>query len=129
MPENVQRQVPSSWMNFFTFYVKVDSDREAASMEFHGSSEQYLAFTSCVLLEESHTFYVKVGDPRAGSHWKSGHYSHEQYGGVYGGLAVDGCFVVKCCIFPAPSVRTDCERHFSEPSMVKSSLPSRAPAQ
>ena len=67
--------------------------------------------------------------PRAGSHWKSGHYSYEQYGGVYGGLAVDGLFAVKFCIFCAPSVRTDVERHFSEPTMAKSSLPSRAPAQ
>ena len=38
MPVYVQRQVPSSWMNFLLFYVKVDSDPEAASMEFHGSS-------------------------------------------------------------------------------------------
>ena len=29
-----------------------------------------------------------LGCPRAGSHWKSGHDSHELYGGVYGGLAV-----------------------------------------
>ena len=30
---------------------------------------------------------------------------------------------MKCGIFRAPSVRTDVERHFSEPSMVKNSLP------
>ena len=35
----------------------------------------------------------------------------------------------ECGIFRAPSVRTDVERHFSGPSIVKSSLPSRAPAQ
>ena len=40
-----------------------------------------------------------------------------------------GFFAVKCGIFRAPSVRTDVERQFSEPSMVKSSSPSRAPAQ
>ena len=40
-----------------------------------------------------------------------------------------GFFAVKCGIFRASSVRTDVERHLSEPSMVKSSLSSRALAQ
>ena len=41
------------------------------------------------LLEEFHIFYVKVlRRSTVGSHWKSGHYSYELYGGVYGGLAV-----------------------------------------
>ena len=38
MPVYVQRQVPCFWTNFLILYVKVDSDPEAASMEFHGSS-------------------------------------------------------------------------------------------
>ena len=38
MPVNVQRQVPSPQMNFLIFHVNVDSDPEAAFMEFHGSS-------------------------------------------------------------------------------------------
>ena len=38
MPVDVQRQVPCSWTKFLNFCVKVDSDPEAASMEFHGSS-------------------------------------------------------------------------------------------
>ena len=38
MPVFVQGQVPRLWTNFLILYVKVDSDPEAASMEFHGSS-------------------------------------------------------------------------------------------
>ena len=43
------------------------------------------------LLEEFHIFPREgsLGCPRAGSHWKSGHYFYLQsYGGVYGGQAV-----------------------------------------
>ena len=38
MPVDVQRQVPRSWAKTLIFHVKVDSDPEAASMEFYGSS-------------------------------------------------------------------------------------------
>ena len=92
-------------------------------MEFHGSS--HLKNLDCLRI--SHFLREGVlGGPRAGSHWKSGHSSYEFYGGVYGGLAVDGFFAVKCSFICAPPVRTDVERHFSKPSMAKSSCPSRA---
>ena len=38
MPVYVQRQAPCFYPNFLIVYVTVDSDPEAASMEFHGSS-------------------------------------------------------------------------------------------
>ena len=99
MPVFVPRQVPSSWTNFPIFH-------EATSMECHGSSHLenwiissglYLALASCVSLRayERISYFLRqgsLGDPRAVSHWKSGHYFYEQYGGVYGGLAVEGFF-------------------------------------
>ena len=102
LPVHVQRQVPSSWMKFPIFYVKVDSDSRPlpwSSMAVHTWKsehyfyEQYLVLRSCVspralgrisyLLREG-----SLGCPRAGSHWKSGQYSYELYGGVYDGQAV-----------------------------------------
>ena len=125
MPVHVQRRVPSSWTNFLFLREKWTPTLRPTRL--------YLALTSCVSLRAFGriSYFLCKGslrDPRAGSHWKSGHYFFEFNGGVYGGLAVDGFFALKCCIFRAPSVRTDVERHFSESSMAKSSLPSRAPA-
>ena len=50
MPVCVQRQVPCSWTKTLIFHVKVDSDPEAASMEFHGSSHlKFVLFLrSCI---------------------------------------------------------------------------------
>ena len=99
MPVYVQRQVLSFWQNFHIFYVNVDSVPEAASIECHGSwkSEYYFyeqywhSVHASVheLLEEFRIFHVK-GTRRStrGSHWKSGHYSYDLYGSVYGGQAV-----------------------------------------
>ena len=49
--------------------------------------------------------------PRAFSHWKSGHYSYELYGGVYGGLAVDG-FCRELLHFSRSSRSSGVERQF-----------------
>ena len=54
-------------------------------------------------------------------------HSYEQNGGVYGGLAVVGFFRSEMQHFSRSSRSSGVERHFSEPSVAKSSLPSRAP--
>ena len=79
-----------------------------------------------VLLEEFHIFFVKVGIHAQVRTGNVDIIPTSSVGGVYGGLAVDG-FNHEMWHFSRSSRSSGVERHFSEPSMAKSFLPSRAP--
>ena len=74
--------------------MNVASDPEAEfALENLNIISMSFVFCSCVSLRASGriSYFLREGSrgcPRAGSHWKSGHYSCELYGGVYGDQAV-----------------------------------------
>ena len=84
MPVYVQRLVPFFQLIFHIFYVNVDSDPEA---EFALENLNIISMSSIgtPFLRQSTSFWKKsyflregaFGGPRAGAHWKSGHYSYE----------------------------------------------------
>ena len=96
MPVHVQRQVRTSWTNLFFLREKWTP----ALRPLPGSSHLKFGLFLRACIWQSYvsprafgriSYFLRessLGCPRAGSHWKSGHYSYELYGGVYGGQAV-----------------------------------------
>ena len=112
-------------------------------MEFHGSrtgksehyfSEKYLTLRSCVspLAFGRISHFLRegsLGSPRAVRTGNLDIIPTSCMAVFMAARRFDGFFLAFLAFFRAPPGCPGVERHFSEPSMAKSSLPSRAPAQ